>query len=279
MDRRTVTLIEYPDLVQGTEEWHAARRGIVTASTVGRLLSVTKPGAQEYECPECAAPAGEPCISKRGGAVIKTLHSERATVAADNAATALAIVKPATGDDARNLTLLLTSERIAGWTEPTFISADMERGHRDEPIARDLYSEHYAQATEVGFMRLEMRGYTLGYSPDGTVGDGGLIEVKSRRPKSHLATILADAVPVENMAQLMCGLLVSGRKWIDYISICTGLPLWVKRVYPDPVWFDAIVQAVVLFELNAAHMIRTYTARTTGLPMTERILDLEEMIL
>jgi hypothetical protein len=41
-------------------------------------------------------------------------------------------------------------------------------------------------------------------------------------------------VPAENMAQLQAGLLVSGREWIDYISYCGGMPLWVKRVEPDP---------------------------------------------
>jgi hypothetical protein len=46
------------------------------------------------------------------------------------------------------------------------------------------------------------------------------------------------------MAQLQCGLLVSGRKWIDYVSYCGGMPLYVKRVEPDERWFDAIVEAV-----------------------------------
>ena len=273
-----MTLIEMPDLIQGSEEWHAARRGIVTASTVGRLLSVTKPGAQEYECPECAAPAGEPCISKRGGAVIKTLHSERATVAADNADTAPLIVKPATGDDARNLTLALVAERITGYTEPTWITDAMQRGIDDEPRARGLYSETYAPVTETGFMVRDDWGFKIGYSPDGLIRDGGAIEVKSRNQKAQLATVLADAVPTACMPQLQCGLLVSGRKWIDYISYSGGMALWWKRVFPDPMWFDAIVEAVRLFEKNAAEMIATYTERTAGLPMTERILDLAESI-
>jgi hypothetical protein len=76
-------------------------------------------------------------------------------------------------------------------------------------------------------------GFSLGYSPDGLVGDDGLIEVKCRRQKKHLQTILADEVPPENMAQLQCGLLVSGREWIDYVSYCGGMPMYVKRVYPD----------------------------------------------
>jgi hypothetical protein len=120
----------------------------------------------------------------------------------------------------------------------------MLRGIEDEPRAVEVYSEHFAPVTTVGFMVRDDWGFSIGYSPDGLVGDDGLIEVKSRRAKKHLTTILADEVPVENMAQLQCGLLVSGREWIDYVSYCGGMPLYVKRVEPDQRWFDAITAAV-----------------------------------
>jgi len=121
-------------------------------------------------------------------------------------------------------------------------------------------------------------GYEIGYSPDGLVGIDGLIEIKSRRPKEHLFAILADAVPDENMSQLQCGLLVSGRSWIDYVSYCGGMPLWVKRVYPDADWFAAIKKAVESFERAATHMMSTYRMATAGLPATERaVAVLEEM--
>lgn len=212
----------YDDVAQGTDEWHALRRGIVTASVIDTLITT------------------------------KTM-------------------KPATNDTSRALTAHLVAERITGYTEPTFVSADMERGNFDEPFARGLYSEHYAEVTEVGFMILNHSDYQLGYSPDGLVGDDGLIEIKSRRQKKHLQTILADEVPAENMAQIQCGLLVSGRKWCDYLSYCGGMPMWPKRVLPDQRWFDAIHETVTAFEENAAQMIATYNASVTGLPMTERI--------
>jgi hypothetical protein len=120
--------------------------------------------------------------------------------------------------------------------------------------------------------------WKLGYSPDGLVGDDGLIEVKSRRPKKHLTTILSGEVPPENMAQLQAGLLVSGREWIDYISYCGGMPLWVKRVLPDPKWFDAITDAVITFEDTAAEMVTAYETATAGMPTTERVIELEMVI-
>jgi hypothetical protein len=212
----------------GTPEWHDERRGMVTASVVGRLITPT--------------------------------------------------LKVAANDYSRALTATLVAERITGYTEPTYINADMWRGIDDEPRAIADYSEHYSPVTASGFMVREHEGFEIGYSPDGLVGDDGLIEVKSRRQKKQLQTVLADAVPVENVAQLQCGLLVSGRSWLDYVSYCGGMPLFVKRVEPDPAWFDAITAAVEQFESVAAEMVAAYEAATAGLPLSERIVEPEMVI-
>ncbi len=223
-----MSLIELPDLIQGTDEWHDQRRGIVTASVVGRLLTSTG--------------------------------------------------KPANNDTSRTLTAQLVAERITGWTDPTFVSDDMLRGHDDEPRAVAVYAEHFAPVTATGFMVRDDWGFRLGYSPDGLVGDDGLIEVKSRRAKKQLQTILEDRVPAENMAQLQAGLLVSGRAWCDYVSYCGGMPLYVKRVEPDEEWFADIVTAVSSFEATAHYMAVDYEAATKGLPATERTVELEMVI-
>lgn len=216
-----MSLREIRDLIQGTEEWHDVRRGMVTASVVDRLLTPT--------------------------------------------------LKVANNDTSRRLTMLLTAERITGHTDPTWRSDDMLRGVFDEPIARDLYSRHHSTAVEVGFMIRDDWGFELGYSPDGLVGDVGLIEVKSRRQVKQLESVLADEVPAENMAQIQCGLLVSGRAWCDYVSYCGGMHLWTKRVYPNETWQNAILAAVAEFEKNSAEMQAKYLAAVEGLPATERI--------
>jgi len=223
-----MTLQVFTDLEQGTPEWLAARAGIVTASTVGQLITP------------------------------KT-------------------VKPAANDYSRALAVTLTAERITGHVEPIHENQDMLRGTLDEPFARDLYSDHFAPVTEIGFMVRDDWGFRIGYSPDGLVGEDGLIEIKSRRQKKHLATILADEVPLENMAQCQAGLLVSGREWLDYVSFCSGMPLWTKRVTPDPKWQAAILEAVAAFEEASAAMIADYTTRTANLPPTERLDHFAEM--
>ncbi len=263
-----MTLTVHHDLIQGSDEWLGVRRGMITASSVGQLVTVRKLTALDHPCPACIAERYEACRSKvKAGSVIKNPHPERTDYAREVAET---VIEPAETDQSRSLTLLLAAERITGWTDPTFISDDMWRGIDDEPKARDKYSEHYAPVTEAGFMVEDRWGFPIGYSPDGLVGDDGLIEVKSRRSKTQLATILADDVPAENMAQLQCGLLVSGRKWIDYVSYCGGMPLYLKRIEPDPKWFTAIEQAAAAFEATVADMISRYSKSVDGLPMTER---------
>ena len=223
-----MSLHVFDDLVQGTDEWLAARCGIVTASVVGQLITP------------------------------KT-------------------VKPAVNDYSRALTMTLAAERITGHVEPIHMNADMERGTLDEPYARDIYSEHFAPATEVGFMVRDDFGFRIGYSPDGLVGDDGLIEIKSRKQKKQLATILADEVPFENMAQIQTGLLVTGREWLDYVSYCGGMPLYVKRVLPDPKWFVAITESVATFERTVSDMLANYELATVRMPETERINHYEDM--
>lgn len=181
-------------------------------------------------------------------------------------------LRVADNDTSRALTLSLVAERITGHIEEGYVNNDMLRGVYEEPRARDLYAETTGQqVTECGFMRYTADGLTLGYSPDGLVGERGLLEVKCPRPKGHLATILADEPPARHMAQMQAGMLVSGRDWCDYVSFCGGLPLFVKRVNYDADFMDAIWEAVAAFEKNAAAITADYHARTKGLPVPDRI--------
>ena len=61
-----MTLHVYEELEQGTEEWMGARRGIVTASVVGKLITIGSPDAITVDCPAC----GETCwraVPEHGG--------------------------------------------------------------------------------------------------------------------------------------------------------------------------------------------------------------------
>jgi hypothetical protein len=182
-------------------------------------------------------------------------------------------LKVADNDTARGVTAQLVAERITGEVEQTYANDDMMRGILHEPLARDIYSGHYEQAVECGFMVRDLGIGRLGYSPDGLVGFDGLLEVKCPRSKGHLSTILADRVPPFYMAQCQTGLLVSGRRWLDFASFRAGMPLYVCRVLPDIKWFEAITAAVANFERVAAEMEADYAERIKDLPATERIDD------
>lgn len=222
-------LTVYDQITQGSPEWDALRRGMVSASIVGKLLTPT--------------------------------------------------LKVASNDTSRGVTLGLIAERITGYTEPSYMSADMWRGVEDEPVARDFYAGHHGKVTEVGYMVRDFATCQIGYSPDGLVGSDGLIEIKSRNQKQQVATILADAVPDYNMAQLQCALLVARRDWIDYVSYSAGMPLYVKRVTPKSAWIEAILDAAEAFEATAAEVVARYRQNTKGMPLTERRPDFDEEII
>lgn len=184
----------------------------------------------------------------------------------------------AENDTSRGLTATLIAERITGVVDPVFVSDDMLRGTEDEPRAVAVYEDHYFAVQTVGFMVEDRWGFRIGYSPDGLVGEDGLIEVKSRRSKTQLLTFLDDRVPDANMAQIQAGLLVTGREWCDYVSYCGGMPLFRKRVFPDKNWQTAIVEAVEKFESTASRWADAYEKAIEGRPMTERVIQQEMFI-
>lgn len=164
----------------------------------------------------------------------------------------------------------LASQRITKYIAPSYISDDMLRGYDDEIEVRKLYSEHRALVKECGFITTDRLGFTLGYSPDGLVGDEGLIECKSRLGKYQIETILKDEVPTEYMLQLQTGLLVTGREWCDFISYSGGLPMFIKRVYPEAEYQDAIADAARAFEARLQDAVKRFETVAETMIQTER---------
>ena len=190
-------------------------------------------------------------------------------------------LKAANNDKTRSHIYQLLFQRLTGYVEPQYISDAMLRGQEDEIYARAAYAEHSTPDTAVGFLPPNRWGFTIGYIPDGLVGDDGLIEIKSRAGKYQVQTIATDEVPDEYMIQLQTGLLVSGRKWIDFVSYCGGLPMFVKRVEPDPLIQGAILAAATAFEAKLAAEETQYRATLAKMPKvieTERREEQEIVI-
>lgn len=204
-----MAIIHHP-FIQGTDEWMAARCGLLTASEMKLIIT----------------PA----------------------------------LKVAKNEKTRLHLCELLAQRVNKFVEPTFVSYAMERGSNDEATARWYYSEKIAEVEQVGFITNDKWGFTLGYSPDGLVGDDGAIEAKSRMQKYQVETILSRDMPSDFMIQVQTGLLVSEREWCDFISYSNGMPMCIVRVYPDETVQAAIVEAATAFEAEMAVKIADYQA-------------------
>lgn len=191
-------------------------------------------------------------------------------------------LKIASNDKERAHLYELLAQRITKYVEPAYISDEMLRGQEDEIMARALYHEHYHPVKEVGFVTNDKWGFMLGYSPDGLVGENGLIECKSRRQKFQVKTMLecvpTREVPVDYLLQHQTGLLVADdREWIDFISYSGGFPMIVIRVHPDKEVQDAILNAAGAFERRLVEKMEKYneTVATAKFLQTERRVEME----
>src|SRR6185369_11460352 len=191
-------------------------------------------------------------------------------------------LKVAANDKSRAHIYELLAQRISGYTAPHYIGSDMLRGQEEEILARALYSEKIAPVQECGFVTNDEWGFTIGYSPDGLLGDDGLIECKSRRQKYQVQTIIenigddrGETIPADFVLQTQTGLLVTRRNWLDLVSYCGGLPAAVLRVYPNEKVQAAIIEAARDAEEDIAAGIAKYELASKGLFPTERRIEQE----
>ena len=194
-------------------------------------------------------------------------------------------LKIADNDDTRSHVFELLAQRINKYVEPSYVSDDMMRGHEEEVLARIAYSEKYAPVEDVGFVTNDKFGFILGCSPNGFVGDDGMIECKSRKQKYQLETILSKGMPsnkkINCMLQIQTALLVTERKWCDFISYHGGMPMVTYRILPDFEMQEAIVRAATAFEDKIKEKLTEYNSIMADASMrlipTERVIE-EEMV-
>lgn len=171
----------------------------------------------------------------------------------------------------------LAAQRINSYIEPTFLGEEMIRGLQDEITARDLYSTRIAPVVQVGHVTNDRFGFTMGYSPDGLVGDDGMIEIKSRRQRFTVEQLITGEIPVEFLPQMQAGMMVTERAWCDFLVFCGGMPLVPIRVHADPVLQGAILEIATAFEARLSAAVRQYHERIASfgdraIP-TERTVD------
>lgn len=186
----------YLNCEQGTDEWHAARAGILTASVMSCLL-VNGKGERGF------------------GAGAFTLMNQ------------------------------LIGERFTGESADKFGgNFHTERGHELEPVAREFVSKRLGVTIESCGIILN---HGCGYSPDGLLGDKGLIEIKTKLPKLQVEVILGEEIPAEHVVQCQVGLWVSERDYIEFASFYPGMPLFHKRANRDEAMIRKLTERVTAF--------------------------------
>lgn len=128
----------------------------------------------------------------------------------------------------------LIAERLTGETQDSYVSAAMQNGIDTEPEARAAYEFRTdAEVAEAGFVdhpSIPMSGA----SPDGYVGDDGLVEIKCPNTATHIDTLLTGKVPAKYIDQMQWQMACAGRAWCDFVSYDPRMPepmrLWIKRV-------------------------------------------------
>ncbi len=132
--------------------------------------------------------------------------------------------------------LRLAAERLTGCPQESYSNANMERGTETEDAARIHYEAIQGVTVEqVGFIELD--GETVGISPDGLIGDDGMIEIKCPLTTTHIEYIMADKFPTTYKAQVQSQLWVAEREWCDFISFDPRMKsnkMFKVRVYRDP---------------------------------------------
>jgi len=113
----------------------------------------------------------------------------------------------------------LASQKMLMKSEEHYKNATMQRGNDLEPFARQAYQESLASfelVEEVGFIISDCGDY--GCSPDGLVGEDGLLEIKCPQATTHLQYLLDNKLPTQYIQQVQGQLWVSNRKWCDFVS-------------------------------------------------------------
>ena len=143
----------------------------------------------------------------------------------------------------------LLAEWVKGEPFSDFDSEWMERGRFLEPSAFKQYAfvrdiKLHSETIEVKGEKmlippgLQKVGFCLhdefdaGCSPDGLVGDDGLIELKCPMEKNHIIYLFRDVCPKQYFMQVQGQLWVTKRQWCDFVSYHPDFPLFIHRVYP-----------------------------------------------
>jgi putative phage-type endonuclease len=163
----------------------------------------------------------------------------------------MARTKTGYGASRANYMAELTAERLTGVPAEGFTSAAMQWGTEKEPDAKAAYEF----LTDAVIMPAEFVPHPsipeTGASPDGYIGDDGLIEIKCPNTATHIETLLGGSVPGKYALQMQWQMACTSRQWCDFASFDPRMPpamqLFVRRLERDDAKIAEIEADVMRF--------------------------------
>jgi len=129
-------------------------------------------------------------------------------------------------------------------------NASMAWGIENEELARLAYELATDNSVEDAFFEKHTK-LEAGASPDGYVGEVGLIEIKCPNTATHLATLKRQTVPTQYLPQIQGQLWITGRDWCDFISydprLISNAQLFIKRVERDNAYIAKLEEHITKF--------------------------------
>jgi putative phage-type endonuclease len=178
-------------------------------------------------------------------------------VTASRVADVLSKIKTGESASRRNYKIQLVSERLTGEKQESYINQAMQDGIDREVFARDRYVQQFGEVEEVGF--IQHPTLEAGASPDGLVGEDGLLEIKCPMGTTHTETLMTQEVPSKYIPQIQFQLRCTGRKWCDFVSYNPMFPqhlqVFVKRVEADEVYQMELDKEIEAFLLEVQTII------------------------
>jgi len=172
-------------------------------------------------------------------------------VTASRVADILAQTRTGPSASRQNYLIELALQRSTGTIEPSYTNAAMEWGTQTEPQARVAYEVETGNfVDQVAFIDHPAIAW-FGCSPDGLIGDDGLIEIKCPNSATHWEYFKAKKPPQKYVTQMQTQLCVTGRKWCDFVSFDPRMPsrsqLLIVRVDRDEAFIAEIEEKVKQF--------------------------------
>jgi putative phage-type endonuclease len=177
-------------------------------------------------------------------------------VTASRVADVVAKTKSGYSASRANYMAQLIAERLTNTVAEAYTNAAMLHGTETEPEARAAYEFYQGVAVkEVAFVP-HPKIDQAGCSPDGLVGDDGLVEIKCPNTATHLETLLGQAVPAKYETQMQFQMSCTGRKFCDFVSYDPRMPenmrLFIKRLPRDDKRIAELESEIAAFLLEMA---------------------------